>query len=316
MVDQTFLYTLLMKIAVTGGAGYCGVPLSKTLLERGHTVRIVDNFAQGVSAVLPLIAHSGCEVVRRDIQDDDLSYMDDVDGVLHLAGLSGFPACDALRHAARAVNVEATRRITRRLSPSQFIVFPSSTSFYGSSGAQVAETTTPMPISLYGQTKWEAEQAVMEHRQAISLRWATVFGLSPCMRWDLMVNDFTRRAATERAIVLYDADSLRSFIHIDDVVRGYLFALDHLAELAGGIYNMGSDRLNFSKRDIAQKVQAACPCDIFDASAGATDARSFIVSYARIAALGFECMHSVDTGIAQLLKYCRLADPLSPRTAF
>jgi len=301
-----------MRMLVTGGGGYCGVPLCARLLADGHDVTIVDNFMFGHEAILHLVTQPSLQVVVRDIRHPDLSYVKNQDVVFHLAGLSGYPACEANAHSACDINVEATRRLAAALSPAQLLVFPSTTSFYGSSGDVGSEDSTPTPVSLYGRTKWQAEQAVMERPNSIALRWATVFGVSPRMRFDLLVNDLVERAVHERVMVLYDADSRRTFIHIDDVVRGYVFALEHRDLMAGRVLNVGSNELNHSKREIALRVQHYCGGDVREADGGDRDVRDFRVSFDRIGSLGFRCTKTLDDGIGELAKLARLSPRWSP----
>ncbi|MCB2106592.1 MAG: NAD(P)-dependent oxidoreductase [Rhodobacteraceae bacterium] len=300
-----------MKILVTGGAGYCGVPLCEKLLADGHHVTVVDNFMFGFEPILHLVSSPRLDVIKRDIRHEDMSYLDGKDVVFHLAGISGYPACEANPHSAKLINVSASVTIAKLLSPSQLLVFPSTTSFYGSQGDLSTEETIPKPVSLYGITKVEGEKIFMDRPNSISLRWATVFGVGSRMRNDLMVNDFVDKAVNERTIVLYDADSRRTFIHLNDVVRGYLFALEHQDKMSGGVFNMGSDRLNYTKREIAKKIQETCPCDVLNAELGDTDVRNFLVCFDKIKAIGFDCNNTLEQGIAELSKLYRFYTPSS-----
>jgi nucleoside-diphosphate-sugar epimerase len=300
-----------MKVAVTGGAGYCGIPLCEELLAKGHRVTMVDNFMFGYEPVLHLARNPNLEIIKRDIRHEDTSYLADKDVVFHLAGISGYPACEANPHSAKLINITATIQIVGRLSPSQLLIFPSTTSFYGSSGARSTEETLPTPVSLYGITKVEGERAVMNRANSISLRWATVFGVSPRMRAGLLVNDFVDKAVNERAIVLYDADSRRTFMHVADVVRGYMFALDNHDRMKGGVFNMGSDRFNFTKREVAQQVRKLAPCDVINADLGDTDIRNFLVCFDKVKKLGFDCTIDMQQGIEELVKLYRFYTPNS-----
>lgn len=300
-----------MKILITGGVGYCGVMLASSLLDEGHEVTVVDNFLYGYDSILHLVAHPNLHVVKTDIRNSDLAYLAEPDVVYHLAAISGFPACAANPNSAYLINVEATRRIAENLSPDQLLIYASTTSFYGSTGSVGTEDCEVSPVSVYGITKYQAEEIVMARDNSISLRWATVFGASPRMRAGLLVNDFVERAVSERVIVLYDADSKRSFMHVSDLVRGYLFALEHQGEMRGGIYNMGSDRLNYSKLEIAEKIQRMHPCEIVMAKIGDTDIRHFVISYEKARALGFDCLTSLEDGIAELVKLFQFYTPNS-----
>lgn len=301
----------MAKALITGGAGYTGILLTASLLEAGHEVTIVDNFMFGYDSVMHLISHPDLNIIKSDIRNEDLSYLDGPDIIYHLAAISGFPACDANPSSAMLINIEASRRIASTLSKDQLLVFASTTSFYGSTGSLSTEETPVNPVSLYGITKYKAEQAIMERENSISLRWATVFGASPHMRGGLLVNEFVENAVQERTIVLYDASSRRSFMHISDLVRGYLFALDHVDEMRGEIFNMGSDRMNYTKREIAEKIRSNCDCEIMEAGIGDKDIRNFQVSYGKAKQLGYDCKVSLESGILELIKIYEFYTPKS-----
>lgn len=300
-----------MKILVTGGAGYTGIPLCAALLAAGHHVTVVDNFMFGYDSFLHLVSHPALEVVKRDIRVDDRDYLRGKDVVFHLAAISGYPACEANPHSAKLINLDATVAIARALGRGQMLVFASTTSFYGSSGQLSTEETVPTPASLYGVTKRDAEREVMERETSISLRWATVFGVSARVRSGLLVNDFAERAVQERTIVLYDADSRRTFMHVADLVRGYVFALEHAGEMMGRVFNMGSARQNYTKREIAEIIRGQAPCDIMEARLGDTDVRNFQVDFSRVKGLGYDCTVSLEEGVAELVKLFRFYAPHS-----
>jgi nucleoside-diphosphate-sugar epimerase len=298
-----------VKILVTGGAGYTGIPLCQALLDEGHQVTIVDSFMFGFSPILHLASHPNLSVVKRDIRNDDSDYLQGQDAVYHLAGISGYPACEANPNAARLINIDATRRLVSALSPDQLLIYASTTSFYGQSRTECRETDRIVPVNLYGESKKEGEDIVMQRANSISLRWATVFGSSSRMRNDLMVNDFVDKALRERTIVLYDPDSTRTFMHLSDLVNGYVFALKNKASMAGNIFNMGSTRLNYTKRQIAQNIQTQVPCEIIIAKSGDKDVRDFLVNFDKAKALGYDCKVSLQDGISELVKLYRFYTP-------
>lgn len=298
-----------MKIAVTGGAGYCGVPLCEALLAAGHHVTLVDNLMYGAEPILHLVAQRRLDIVQRDIRSSDRSYLAKQDVIFHLAAISGYPECEANAHSATQINFDATREIADALSPSQLLVFPSTTSFYGSSGAVCTEETNPSPLGLYGSSKLAAEKRVMERAASISLRWPTVFGVSSRMRSGLLINDLTSRAVREGVLVLYDPDSRRSFLHVADIVRGYLFALNEVDRMIGGVFNMGSASLNFTKREAASAIQAHHSCEIHCSTTRGSDLRNFTVSFDKACALGFEASYSLEQGISELVKLYRFYAP-------
>jgi nucleoside-diphosphate-sugar epimerase len=300
-----------MKMLITGGAGYTGVPLCKALLDAGHHVTIVDNFLFGYDSILHLVAHPRLEIIKADIRSEDRYYLRGQDFVFHLAAISGYPACEASPHSAKFINLNATVAIAEALAKEQILVFASTTSFYGSSGQLSSEDSPVDPVSLYGVTKRDAEAAVMQRKNSISLRWATVFGTSARTRSGLLVNDFVEKAVQERTIVLYDADSRRTFMHVDDLVRGYLFAVEQATNMVGSVFNMGSEKLNYTKREIAAVVQSVCPCDVIEARLGDTDIRNFLVSFSRAKALGFDCEKTLEDGVLELAKLFRFYTPHS-----
>jgi len=300
-----------MKVLVTGGAGYTGTPLCAALLAAGHHVTLVDNFVFGFESILHLVTHPRLRIVKTDIRNEDRSYLRDQDVVFHLAAISGYPACEANPHSAKLINVDATRAIAEALSPDQALIFASTTSFYGSSGQLSTEETAPAAVSLYGVTKQDGEGIVMARAHSVALRWATVFGVSPRMRAGLLVNDFVAHAVQDRTIVLYDADSRRTFIHVDDIVRGYMFCLDHLEQMYGRIFNMGTERLNYTKREIATLIASKVKCDIVESNLGDTDIRNFTVSFDRVAEIGFDCENTLEAGIDDLIKLYRFFTPNS-----
>ncbi|MFQ5633305.1 MAG: NAD-dependent epimerase/dehydratase family protein, partial [bacterium] len=281
----------MMKILVTGGAGYKGVPLVQALLEQGHKVTIVDNFMFGYEPVFHILSHPNLEIIKTDVRNEDKSYLKDKDAIFHLAAISGYPECDANPNSAILINFEATRHIAEQLSKDQLLIFASTTSLYGSSGAVSDEKTEVNPVSLYGVTKHKAENAILQRENSISLRWPTVFGVSPRMRVGLIVNDFVCKAVHEGNVVLYSGESIRTFMHIKDIVKGYMFALDHADQMHGQIFNMGSEDLNYSKREIAEHIRRNISFEIIDSKIGDKDVRHYYVSYAKCQALDYNCQH-------------------------
>lgn len=300
-----------MNALITGGAGYVGNLLAKALLEQGHQVTVLDNFMFGYDSILHIVQHPRLRVIKQDVRNSDLSWLAGQDVIFHLAAISGYPACEANPHSAQLINVDATRQIVAHLSPDQLIVYASTTSLYGADGAVATEETPVTPASLYGSTKYQAEKIVMDHGRAIALRWATVFGVSPRMRAGLMVNDFVEKAVHERALVLFQADSKRTFMHINDSVRGYLFALDNASAMSGKVYNMGTERLNLSKRQLAERIRESVDFEIIEADMADQDVRNFHVSFDRAKALGYDCQVELDAGLAELIKLYRFYDPNS-----
>ncbi|NVO02178.1 MAG: NAD(P)-dependent oxidoreductase [Bacteroidetes bacterium] len=296
-----------MKIIVTGGAGYKGVKLTKALLEKNFKVTVLDNFMYGFEPFLHLAENKNLTVIKQDIRNK-IEGIGKFDVVFHLAGLSGFPACSANPSSAHLINVEATKSLVDSLSKDQLVIYASTTSFYGKSGDKCTEETIVDPVSHYGKTKYLAEQITMQKENAISLRFATVFGFSPKMRMDLMVNDFTYKALKEGLVVLFDSYAKRTFIHIDDAISAYIFAMENSSKMKGGIFNAGGNTMNFSKLEIAEAVKKQINYTIIDSEVKDKDVRHFIIDFSKIKKLGFEPKVTLEEGISEMLRVFQYYD--------
>ena len=299
----------IMKILITGGAGYKGTILVKKLLELGHNVTILDNFMYGFEPILHLISNPLLSVIKNDIRNLNETILKDFDVIYHLAGISGYPACEANPHSAQLINVEATKLLKELASAQQIIIYASTTSFYGQSGNKCDETTPVQPVSLYGVTKYQAEQILMERENTISLRFATIFGVSPRMRSDLLVNDFTYRSITDRCIVLCESGSTRTFLHIEDAIDAYALSLKKFQIMKGEIFNVGHESLNFTKLEIAEKIASQTGCKIIRSEMNDPDVRSFEVSFEKIRKLGFIPKRTLDEGVAEMVKLYNFYKP-------
>ena len=251
------------KILVTGGAGYLGSILVPALLAEGHNVTVLDNFRFGQSTLLDCCANPGFEVIRGDCRDEGIlrDCMRNADYVIPLAAIVGAPACKDDTVAASTINLDAVKLLLALRSREQRIVFPCTNSGYGvgESGKYCTEETPLRPISLYGRTKVEAEAAILSAGNGISLRLATVFGVSPRMRLDLLVNDFVHRAVTDRAVLVFEGHFTRNYIHIRDVARAFLHAIGNFERMKDQPYNVGLSDANLSKLELCAKIQAPVP---------------------------------------------------------
>jgi len=298
----------MSQILITGGAGYLGSVLTPALLAAGHRVTVLDNFLFRQFTLADCCAHEGFEVVRGDCRDEGTvrRLMTGADVIIPLAALVGAPMCDRDRVGAVTVNRDAVEMICRLASPRQRIIFPTTNSGYGIGEADKhCDEDTPLrPISLYGSTKTEAEQMVLARTESVAFRLATVFGMSPRMRLDLLVNDFVHRAVHDRAVVVFEGHFRRNFIHIRDVARVFLHAIDHFDAMRGRTYNVGLDDANLSKLELCREIQEHIPGFVYlEAPIGEdVDKRDYIVSNARIAAQGFVAEWSLDRGIRELIK--------------
>jgi nucleoside-diphosphate-sugar epimerase len=301
-----------MNILVTGGAGYKGTILTKTLLSRGHTVSILDNFMYGYDSVLHLVNEPLLKIRQEDIRNIKAETLKGYDLIFHLAGISGYPACEANPHSAKLINVDASRRLGKLLGKDQMLIYASTTSFYGKSGGICSEASDVDPVSLYGITKHQAEQILLQRENTVALRFATIFGVSPRMRVDLLVNDFAHKGVRERCLVLFESATKRTFLHIQDAIAGYLFTMDHFQQMKGQIFNVGHNSLNHSKMEIAEHVRKATGCKIIDSDMKDFDVRNFIISFDKISKLGYTPRFSLQDGVDELVKLYNFYQPFSP----
>jgi nucleoside-diphosphate-sugar epimerase len=291
-----------MKILITGGSGYKGILLTEELLNKYHSVTILDNFMYGYESVLHLVSNPNLTIIPLDIRNLTEKLLKEYDVIYHLAAISGMPACAANPHSAQVINVDATKNLVSCLGNNQILIYASTTSIYGNAGGDCDEDSVVVPMSLYAKTKYEAEKIVQERDNSISLRFATIFGVSPKMRNDLLVNDFTYRAMNDRTLVLFDSHSKRTFMHIKDAISGYLFALDWVNEMCGQVFNVGNSELNLSKLDIANAIHKYVPFEIVDSSLADVDVRNFNVSFKKINTLSYKTNYTLDDGITELIK--------------
>ena len=295
------------RILVTGGAGYLGSILVPTLLARGCSVTVVDNFLYGQTSLLDCCADEKFTVLRGDVRDERLMLplLKKADVIMPLACLVGAPLCAQKPIEARSINLDAIVMLLKNASKSQRFISPTTNSGYGTGQGCVSCTEeTPMkPISLYGVLKVELEQALLA-AGAVSLRLATVCGISPRMRLDLLVNDFTYRAVTDRFIVLFEAHFKRNYIHVRDVARAFCHALDNFEKMKGQPYNVGLSDANLSKLELCQEIQKQIPdFTIMEAPVGKDpDQRNYIVSNAKIEATGYRPQVSIQRAIAELIQ--------------
>jgi nucleoside-diphosphate-sugar epimerase len=300
------------RVLVTGGAGYLGSILCEHLLDRGYQVTAVDSLLYGEQNLFHLCANPDFEFVYGDARDEALMarLLARADAVIPLAAIVGAPACDRDPLMATSVNLDAIRMLNRLRSPSQLMVYPTTNSGYGTKSGEVycTEETPLEPITLYGQTKSQAEAAVLDSPNALTLRLATVFGTSPRMRLDLLVNHFVYAALTDGYLVLFEKEFKRNYIHIRDIADCFIHCLEHGPEMIGRPYNAGLDAANLSKEELALKIKEHLPqFHIVCSEIGSDpDQRNYIVSNKRLREAGFEARRSLDFGIQELIKGYRL----------
>ena len=297
-----------MKILVTGGAGYLGSILVPELLSSGHEVRVLDNFMYKQSSLNHICHHPKFTVTHGDIRVKSTmtSLMQEADVIIPLAALVGAPLSNMDPVGARSINHDAIILMIEHLSKDQIVLMPTTNSAYGTGDENnfCTEESPLHPISQYAIEKVEVEKALLEHPNAISFRLATVFGMSPRMRIDLLVNDFTYRAVYDRCVVLFESNYKRNYIHVRDVAKVFQHGLQRFENMKGQIYNVGLSNANVSKKELCKEICRQVPDFVFiDAPVGTDpDQRNYIVSNVKIEASGFQPEFSLERGIAELIK--------------
>jgi len=297
-----------MKVLVTGAAGYLGSVLVGELLEAGHEVLALDNFRYRQSSLLCYCGHERFEVIRGDARDRELmaKCIRDADVVLPLACLTGAPLCQQDPVGSRTTNLDAVVMLLELRSRQQRIIFPNTNSGYGigEEGRFCTEETPLRPISLYGRQKVEAERRLLDAGNVITFRFATLFGVSPRMRLDLLVNDFVYRAVTDRCVVLFEAHFKRNYLHVRDAARVFLHAMDNYEKMVDQPFNVGLSDANLSKWELCEEIKKQLPEFYFTVHelGEDPDKRDYIVSNAKIEATGFRPRYSLQWGIAELIK--------------
>ncbi|TAL18547.1 NAD-dependent epimerase/dehydratase family protein [bacterium] len=301
-----------MNILVTGGAGYIGSVMVPELLKLGHRVSVIDSFMFGQNSLLDCCADENFSVTRGDVRDEKVmaKLLAGADVIIPLAALVGAPLCNRDPLAAVTVNRDAIGFIVKNASKEQRILLPVTNSGYGigQQGQFCTEESPLNPITLYGRTKVEAEKMVLERGNAISFRLATVFGTSPRMRVDLLVNDFVHRAVNDRFIVLFEGHFKRNYIHIRDVARAFIHGIENFEKMKNEPYNLGLSDANLSKIELCERIKAQLPELVYiSAPVGEDpDKRDYIVSNEKIEKTGFMPKHSLEMGIAELIKGYRI----------
>ncbi len=299
---------MTQSVLVTGGAGYLGSVLVPALLTEGYAVHVLDNFMYRQNSLAQWCANDRFSVTNGDSRQEDIirPLVAKADIVIPLAALVGAPICKKDPIGATSTNLDAIKLLVNLMSPEQQILVPITNSGYGvgEKDKHCTEDSPLRPLTLYGRDKVAAEQIVLERQNAISFRLATVFGMAPRMRIDLLVNDFVYRAVNDRFIVLFEAHFRRNFIHIADVARAFLHGIANFEAMRGMPYNVGLDDANISKWGLCEKIREHLPdFQFLEAPVGEDpDKRDYIVSNSRIEAAGYKPIHSLDTGIKELIK--------------
>lgn len=296
------------SILVTGGAGYIGSVLVPDLLKSGYKVTVLDNFMYGQNSLLGCCSDKGFDVVRGDVRDEAVlkPLLKNADYIIPLAALVGAPLCNRDKTGAVTINRDAIGLIAKLTSKEQMIIMPTTNSGYGigQKGVHCTEKSPLNPLTLYGRVKMEAEKIILDRGNSISFRLATVFGVSPRMRIDLLVNDFIYRAVNDRFVVVFEGHFKRNYIHVRDVASVFMHAVENFSVMKDEAYNVGLSDANISKLELCAKIKEHIPDFVYmESQIGQDpDKRDYIVSNEKIEKTGFKPAHSLDMGIRELIK--------------
>jgi len=303
------------NVVVTGGAGYYGSVVCRQLLQAGHRVHVLDTLEYGPGPLMELFVHERFHFTRGDVCDPGVvePVVGDASVVVHLAALVGYPLCKKFPERAHQVNVGGTQVVLDAMDPAARLVYASTGSNYGEVPGICTEETALNPLSLYGETKTEAERLCMARGNAMSFRFATAFGLSPRPRLDLMINDFTYQALVQRYLLVYERHFRRTFIHVHDMARAVLHGLDHWEAMQDQVYNCGHESMNYTKEQIVRLLQERLDFHVHFAEIGSDqDKRDYEVSYARIRGAGFTTEIDIQRGLDELVAGLQLIDVRRP----
>jgi len=298
----------MLDILVTGGAGYIGSVLVPLLLSKGCRVTVLDNLFYNQNPLLECCANPDFTMINADARNEKAvkEAMKDKDYIIPLAALAGFPICDKEACSAYSINYDAIKMILRLREKGQRIIFPCTNSGYGlGEGEKFCTESSPIkPISIYGKSKVEAEAAVLSESGTTAFRFATLFGASPRMRTDLLVNDFVYRAVFDRTLVVFEVNFKRNYLHVRDAANAFWFAIENFERMEGGTHNCGLSDSNLSKIELCEKIKAIIPKFTYiEAPVGEDpDKRNYIVSNEKLEGLGWTPIYSLDDGIIELTK--------------
>ena len=298
----------MSNILVTGGAGYIGSTLVPDLLSKKHKVTVIDNFMYDQTSLATSIRDRNFEIVFGDVRDESLmkKLVSKADIIIPLAAIVGAPACDKDPVTAQSINKDSILWLLKQVSRNQQVIMPTTNSAYGSGDKNnFCDENSPLnPLSLYARDKVVVEKSLLEHENSTSFRLATVFGISPRMRLDLLVNNFTLRAITDGFVIVFEGHFKRNYIHILDVVQAFNMAIDKKEQFKGEIFNVGLSQANISKIELCQEIKKIVPDFVFlEAPLGKDpDQRNYIVSNKKIEVLGFSPAVSLQEGLNELVK--------------
>lgn len=295
----------MKKVFITGGAGYIGATLVPLLLKNGYQVTVYDNLLYGGDGIIHNFSEPSFNFIKGDILDKQLLHesMKGHDVVIHLAAIVGYTACRINEENSYRVNHQGTINVVEGLNGTQLLLYGSTGSNYGTVDGVCTEETPLNPLSIYGKSKTLGEEEVMKYSNSIAFRFATAFGASPRLRLDLLVNDLSYSAHIQKYIAVYESHFMRTFIHVRDIAKVFMFAIENHEDVSGEVYNVGSNSMNYSKGDVCKMIQERTGCYVHYADFdGDADKRDYIVSYDKINKLGYDTTIGVEEGIDELLR--------------
>ena len=293
------------NILVTGGAGYVGSALVPLLLQSGHNVTVYDSLVADGTGLLHNFGNPNFKFIKGDILDlvSLKKATEGQDVVVHLAAVVGYAACRRDEKMAHKINHEGTKNVISCLDGKQFLIYGSTGSNYGAVEGICTEKTPLNPLSIYGVSKTNGEKEVLKYAHSTAFRFATAFGAAPRLRLDLLVNDLSYLAATQKYMVIYESHFMRTFIHVRDMARVFEFSINNADKMSGEVYNVGSNSMNYSKKDVCDIIEEKTGCYVHYADFdGDVDKRDYVVSYDKLNSLGFETTITVEEGVDELLK--------------
>jgi nucleoside-diphosphate-sugar epimerase len=296
----------MKKVLITGGAGYLGSVLTEVLLGKGYQVTILDNLIYKQTSVSPFSHNKNFKFILGDVTDNSVlrPLVESHDVIIPLAAIVGMPACKAQPELTVKVNYEQVKNITEWMTKEQKIIIPNTNSQYGSSTEIITEESPFKPLSLYAETKCNAERAVLDSGNGIVLRLATVFGMSYRMRMDLLVQDFVYKAMTDGYLVLFESHFVRNYIHVRDIANTFLFMIENYDECNNNAFNVGLTSANCTKLELAQTIQKYIPDLVIVENNFKQDfdQRNYMVSNAKLESKGWKPEYSLEDGIEELIQ--------------
>jgi nucleoside-diphosphate-sugar epimerase len=295
----------MKKVLITGGAGYLGSVLTEVLLNNGYNVTIIDNLLYKQTSVAPFTYNKNFNFILGDVTDNTLlkKLVEENDVIIPLAAIVGMPACKSQPELTIKINYEQVKNITKWATKNQMILIPNTNSQYGSSTKIITEDSPFKPLSLYAETKCDAEKSVLDSGNGIALRLATVFGMSYRMRTDLLVNDFVYKSMTDGYLVLFESHFIRNYIHIRDIANTFLFMINNYEKCNNNAYNVGLTTANCTKLELAQKIQKFIPDLVIVENNFKQDfdQRNYMVSNSKLESLGWLPNFTLEDGINELI---------------